>query len=82
MKVLSANLQTDRRKGPIPRTGLSYTVDALAMPVYIGAIAYGSYLLDIPHPFIAAGVIAVGSLAIVNSRLMRRRTGRRATATP
>lgn len=82
MKVLSSARRSDHPNAPAPRTGLSYAIDAIAMPVYIAAIAYGSFLLGIPHPFIVAGVIAVGSLAIVNSRVIRRRTRRPETSTP
>lgn len=80
MTLIPASSPGAHPVAPIPRAASSYVIDALAMAVYIAAIAYASMLLDIPHPLILAGAIAVGSLAILNSRATTHRKRPRASA--
>lgn len=57
---------------PVARSESSYRIDAIALTVYLAAIAYGAMLLAIPNPWIVAGAMIVVSLAAISALQNRR----------
>ncbi len=57
---------TGHPNAPPPRSTRSYVGDAVAMAIYVVAIAGSAMFLDVPYPWIVAAAIAFVTLVFFN----------------